>query len=622
MKIRKLCLSVIFCAVSLVLAGAETLLVTEFDAKDSTAILQKALDSGAKTVVIEKRSTPWFTRPLFLRSNQTLVLKDGVILRSAPGEYKDLGDCLLNVNDVQNVTVRGEGSAMVVMDIKDYQNPKLYKYSEWRHAISLRGSTNVKVENLTVKNSGGDGVYIASGRKMGYCKNVTLQNIKCIGHHRQGLSVISCSGLLVRDSLFASTSGTSPMAGIDFEPNRASERLENCVVENCKLIDNSGYGLLCHLNPLTAKSVPISLTFRNLEISGNKLGGIVIDSCAGMSQVKGSITIENCRVTDNQTGQFIVRNQRTDGFALKADKMELNGVNPVKLISEAPVTLGGITLNNIKTAAPKAAAVTLESTAPGVSVAGNIQTADGAINMASWSKEQKADSAISLFKPLILSAKALVPSGRAEAVKPMDKAYRFREKPQFWQYAASGEKITVNIIYCQVGKTPRVVRAELFSPSGKRLKQYQIVKDTQVKFTAAETGFYQIRCNTAGMAVVFASSHPNQGVAGGSLDMFGLRRKLYFEVPAGLETVQLRLNGHTGEQVSVKIFNHRGQQMGELKNVTLAKVFRHTRVFAERSEIWCLDFTEMREDASIQLGAGLNPLLASSPEALPKYENR
>jgi hypothetical protein len=39
------------------------------DPADSTRILQKALDAGAKRVVVDKAGSPWVTGPLFVRSN-------------------------------------------------------------------------------------------------------------------------------------------------------------------------------------------------------------------------------------------------------------------------------------------------------------------------------------------------------------------------------------------------------------------------------------------------------------------------------------------------------------------------------------------------------------------------
>lgn len=50
------------------------------DSADSTGILQKALDSGASRIIVDKAGSPWVTGPLFVRSNTELVFEEGVEL--------------------------------------------------------------------------------------------------------------------------------------------------------------------------------------------------------------------------------------------------------------------------------------------------------------------------------------------------------------------------------------------------------------------------------------------------------------------------------------------------------------------------------------------------------------
>lgn len=62
-------------------------------------------------------------------------------------------------------------------------------------------------------------------------------------NRRQGLSIIDVKGLVVTDSIFKNTHGTRPSAGIDLEPNRAEQRITDVRIENCKFLDNAGYGI-------------------------------------------------------------------------------------------------------------------------------------------------------------------------------------------------------------------------------------------------------------------------------------------------------------------------------------------------------------------------------------------
>lgn len=94
-----------------------------FDPLDSTRYIQAALDSGARTVVIDRQQDPWVVCPLFARSNSEIVLEEGVELVAKRGAFKLVrGNSLFSLEGVTNVIVRGLGSgATMRMWKKDYQ---------------------------------------------------------------------------------------------------------------------------------------------------------------------------------------------------------------------------------------------------------------------------------------------------------------------------------------------------------------------------------------------------------------------------------------------------------------------------------------------------------------------
>ena len=200
-----------------------------WDAEDATTNLQAAIDSGAARVVIDRQAGDWIVRPVILRrSNQEVVIADGVTIRAKKGEFKGLGDWLVTIpRGVTNVVLRGEGKATLAMEKRDYQGAG-YAHSQWRHAVSIIGAKDVAVSNLTILASGGDGVYVA-----GNAANVRLEDLDCRDHHRQGISVISAVGLTVRRCRFAETRGTPPQCGLDIEPNGPRDRLEDILFEDC-----------------------------------------------------------------------------------------------------------------------------------------------------------------------------------------------------------------------------------------------------------------------------------------------------------------------------------------------------------------------------------------------------
>ena len=108
-----------------------------FDAEDSTRFLQAALDSGAKEVIVDKRASPWVTRPLFCRSAQEVFFEEGVEVLAKRGEFKDKADCLFRLEGLHDVKLVGGGKgATLRMWREDYLKPPYVK-AEWRHCVIM-----------------------------------------------------------------------------------------------------------------------------------------------------------------------------------------------------------------------------------------------------------------------------------------------------------------------------------------------------------------------------------------------------------------------------------------------------------------------------------------------------
>ena len=246
-----------------------------FDERNATHALQSAIDSGAPTVVIPSVGKPYYVDPITLAGNQTLVLEQGVVIAAREGSFRGGGDCLFSAENQRRIEIVGYG-AVIEMRKGDYQK-KPYEKAEWRHAISIRGCSDVLIEGVTIRSSGGDGIYIGRGKgNNSVCENIRIRNVILDDHHRQGISVISARNLLVENVQIYNTSGTSPRSGIDFEPNRRDEILENCVVRGCEIAGNRGPGILFSLQHLKPESHPVSIIVENCSIYRNTLSILVV----------------------------------------------------------------------------------------------------------------------------------------------------------------------------------------------------------------------------------------------------------------------------------------------------------------------------------------------------------
>ena len=261
-----------------------------FDENDATHSLQASLDSGARVVLIPAMGRPWATTTLFPRSHTTIILQEGAEVVAKKGAFRGKGDALFCLKDVEDVTLSGYG-ARLAMRKSDYL-AKPYEKSEWRHAIELHGCARISVLGLKVESSGGDGVYLGRGGSRKFNEHIVLRDLQLRDHHRQGISVISAQDLLIENVEMYLTWGTLPCAGIDFEPNRADERLVGCALRNCSIRCNAGAGIQVYLKNFNATSRAIDIRVENSFVSNLPFALMVV----GAGDAQGSIDFLNTRL--------------------------------------------------------------------------------------------------------------------------------------------------------------------------------------------------------------------------------------------------------------------------------------------------------------------------------------
>lgn len=281
-----------------------------FDEEDSTRFVQAALDSPAPRVVIPNMGKPWVVEPLSVnRDDVEVFFEQGAVVEAKRGAFRGRNDSLLTVWDRKNIVLSGYG-AVLRMHKQDYWNEP-YRRAEWRHALDIRGCTNVKILGLTLSNSGGDGIYLSSTANLPHVKDVVVRDVVCDGNNRQGMSVISAENLLVENSVFSNTIGTAPMAGIDLEPNRAWQSMVNVVIRNCLFLDNSQLGMHVWLSNLNAESRPVSILWENNYVKGGEIGIHV--SRTNDEGPSGYVRFRNNIVEDTQFAGIYLREVSAQG---------------------------------------------------------------------------------------------------------------------------------------------------------------------------------------------------------------------------------------------------------------------------------------------------------------------
>lgn len=242
---------------------------------DDTAAIQSAINQVAGTggTVFVPAGTYMINAltSVNLGSNMTLRLDAGAELQAIANNATTY--TVVAIYDKSNVNIVGG-------TVSGERNAHIGTSGQWGMGIKINGGTNIVVENTTVRNAWGDGLYVGFGTVSTTSTNVSLCSVKASNNRRQGLAIITVNGLLVQNSIFENSNGTAPSAGINFAPSRA---ISNVIIKNSQIVSNQGLAIFGY-DGSTA-------TISNIAIEANKIsnngGGIQLPF------------VTNSRITNN-----------------------------------------------------------------------------------------------------------------------------------------------------------------------------------------------------------------------------------------------------------------------------------------------------------------------------------
>lgn len=607
------------------------------DQNDATEILQKAIDSKAEKIIIGKSGSPWLTRPLKLRSNLEIVIEDGAVLKAKSGEFKQVNDCLLNAVSCKNIIIRGPGS--LLMNKKDYQDTGRYKHSEWRHAIALYGCENIKILNLTIMSSGGDGVYINGlPNGLNYSKNIVIKNCIIDDNHRQGISVISAENLLVSSCRINNTSGTAPMAGIDFEPNSGSQRLVNCVVENCSFENNSNYGVLAYIK-INDKSKPVSITVKDCTIKNSRYGiqiGKPIPQHKIDNPAQGLIKFVNCHIENTEYCGIKLRDFYSTGFKASFEDCKL--VNTAKQSAYAPLLLdvsAGTVQNTGNTEfintviddsqkRPLVCMINLSNKVVAEKISGTVIYNGKKVNMADYIIENKLDKPnTSVVAKVNLAGLLLWNGNKLKSSNKSGTSLIIRKKAAYLLSVKKGEKVNFDLLYEAISKRYKTppIEVKLVSPSGKEeILGQALCGNTRNKysFDARESGVYAVYCNPKLHKLTLKKSSVPYSILlpeDDYLNMFKPNGRVYFGIPAGVSKFNIEIVGQGGEKVDAAIFIG-NKKVAEEKNINVPRTFEISCKPLPKTHCGSIVFSRAKEDVQLRLPLPLLPVIAANESEL------
>lgn len=610
-----------------------------FNEEDSTGALQAAIDSGAQKLIVEDMGKPWFARPLTLASNQEIVFEEGVELQAKRGEFHALNDALLRGRMVENVILRGYG-ATLRMWREDYDNEDLYAKASWRHCLILTGCSNVQVLGLTLRESGGDGIYLGAGSG-GPCRDIVIRDVVCDANYRQGISVISAENLLIENTVLSNTKGTPPEAGIDFEPNNPNERLVNVVMRNCLSTGNNTSGYIVAVPGLNADSEPISVRFENCRsVDDGYFPASVTLGATLEGAVDGLIEFVGCSF-DGAAGAGMLLCKPAERARVRiVDTQVLDcaterpGISPImfasRLGADAPV--GGVEFANVLVRDAierpplgyndQAGGTPVRDVSGTLTVERNNQRTEVELTeelIAQWLPAAQMRD----IPRLSIEGVALEPL--AEALPPVaaepSEWPRVRGIGNYVLLAEEGDEVKFTVRHLQVGRySGSDMQISIIGPTGDEVYRTKapFMQGTPISFTAPETGIYRFTLHASGNASQIADpSHPVALVIGEKpVGLTCSGGELIFHVPPGTEQFGVRVAGQgTGEAIKATLLNPEGEIVGQVDNQYQTHQFEVSGEQALAGGVWTLRLQGPSDlawdDHSVDL-RGIPPLLSAA----------
>ncbi len=614
-----------------------------FNPQESTRGLQAAIDSKARKIIVENMGTPWIVDEIRLRGDLEIVFEPGVIVQARRGAFQGGNASLFRASKLKNLTLRGPG-ATLRMWREDYDDSKQYKKAEWRHVLDFRSCANVRVLGLTLSDSGGDGIYLGVASGGGPNTDFLIQDVTCARNYRQGISVISARGLTIERCVLKETAGTAPMAGIDFEPNHASEEVADCVLRDCLVQNNAGVGFQFYLQPLDGTSRPVSVRLERCRSLGNAAGfSLSAASHAAGETIRGEIVAEDCEFSGDQTGGVRIGPKPADGFAVRFTRCRIVNAAadqpnraPIQVLNQAGASedAGGIALVDCVVVDPlDRRPIAFHNAAIGtklVDVTGSLTVEHAghretiALNQAlidAWFPSQ----VFRRFPPHPGGNGPFVPVASTADTAEWSCDVRQRGKAEWLVWAEAGDEVALTVQIRPVGKVePPASPISWIDPAGKETALGKVEKTRDLTFRAEKTGAQRIVCDPGSATASIPRSNRRVALITSGRPNFHLIAPagvLYFLVPSGTNAFAARVaGGAPGESLKATLRDPAGNVVEQRDNIE-GHQFLVERPASKADEVWSLRLERPSsgafEDVYVE-PQGVPPVLATHPEALLK----
>ena len=601
-----------------------------FDPVDATRCLQRALDSGARRVTVDRQAGDWIVRPLFItNSNIEVTIEDGVTVRAMRGKFYGRNDSLFDIcRGVSNVTLRGEGRATLRMNKADYLDPKQkYPFAEWRMGVNIVRARHVTVKNLTILSSGGDGVYVGGG-----AEDVLLEDLVCKDHNRQGISVTDARRLTVRRCVFDDTYGAAPQCGVDIEPNEERDFASEIVFEDCTFNGNAASGFDMYLGPLTAKSHPISVVYRRCVARGNRNAGITLmvgrpKGIVEKGSPRGTVRFEDCVVAGNGREALKLINHTCTGLDVSFSGCTFDArggkADAALVFSNAQLyrDLGGLTFDNCRVIVDKGCPPCGFEAPEGIGIAGRLK---GVLDVECEGARSRLDleefasrhvphpELVSEFKSMLVDFAALPPPDPSAPKGLATPA--IRNSFVFVQPVPAAGEYPVRFTARKLrndGEGRPCAKVQLLDRVGTDLGTFDVPEGEStyvIRANGSNVYRFEVRQKNGSWTRVKTAAPGGALLADRPINLFG-GRNVAFSIRVPKAAREVLVDVRPEEPASAELFNAAGVKVDDMPFRTQMKMLKAKREPTSEDEIWTLRFPQINEDLGIQVGGDAVPLL-------------
>lgn len=259
---------------------------------DDTVAFNDALQS---TSVLYLRNTTYAINPdIGIQCANKTIIGNGAVIKALPSSKQGYA-----IIDIVNSTHAYIENLTIIGDRDEHTGTG----GEWGHGISINDSLNVTVNNITVKNCWGDGIYIGNvsdDNPKEQCKNIKILNCIISNNRRNNISVINADNFLIDNCTIENSNGTAPEDGIDIEVNNADTQWCAGTISNCYFFNNKSIHLCVDTNPIG----------HNIYIIGNHFDCTTNNDyfdmkISGDSIIKGNVihNMKNCALAKFKDGE-------------------------------------------------------------------------------------------------------------------------------------------------------------------------------------------------------------------------------------------------------------------------------------------------------------------------------